>query len=99
RSRSTFHVDKHLVLFVSEQFATGNARDHDHHGFTVEEHLLYEVPETIGFGIVLELEAHVFHQLRYPKTSKRQAVSKVRLAIDNEVIALRKLFCGWCFFP
>ena len=65
-------------------------RDHGHAGLAVEEDFLHEAREAVGLVVVLQIEAHVAHELG-PAKAQRAAVGEVRLDIDDEVLALRVL--------
>src|SRR5262245_54215006 len=52
-----------LALGILIYFDGRDSGDHDYRGIAVEEHLLDEGLETVGLRIVLQVEAHVSHEL------------------------------------
>ena len=98
-ARRAFHIDERLAVLVAQDFPARHARDDDHHSFAVKEHFLDEVFEAISCGVILELKAHVLHELGIAKAPNRQAIGEVRLAIDDEVFAFGKFLRRWRCFP
>lgn len=84
---AAFGAFQRLAVFVELAFAARHARNHQHRGLAVEEHLLDKVGESIRLGRVVELEAHVLDELLIAKAD-RQAVGEMGLHVHDEELAL-----------